>query len=524
MKKHKDFELITANVKTPKLAIASSIMFCFIYLSWWLNIKNSKDVFLYTLLVIGEIYHVWQALGYSFTIWNLKKPKLMPITKHRTVDIFITVCGEPVDIVEKTVKAAINLNYPKDKFKVYVLNDGLVAKKANYKEIDEMAIRNGAIPITRTIPGGAKAGNINNALAQTMSDLFAVFDADHIPNKEFLNRTVGYFDNQKLAFVQTPQYYKNNEAKYLTQGAWEQQELFFGPIMRGKNNYKVAFWCGTNALIRRKALQSVGKIPEDNIAEDFLVSLFMHQKGWESVYVPEILAEGMAPHNLQEYCKQQYRWARGSLEIMFKHNPIFKKGLTISQKLQYLYSSSYYLNGIIVLIDALIPLYVLTTGKIPVTDEHGTFLLVFFPFILSTIYLLVSSTHHLITFRAIQLSNGLFYVFIKALLSTVFGFKAEFKVTSKEDEEGNYLKYALPHIIYTATALSIVAYHAIIHGVTPNLLNNLSWILFNIFLFGGFIKAAYQWHKIFNKTFLKNLLIFTRKKYSPVPVVNKTKI
>src|SRR6202008_3490247 len=147
--------------------------------------------------------------------------------------------------------------------------------------------------ITRTVPGGAKAGNINNALRHTRSPLIAIFDADHIPHRDFLEKTVGYFGAQeKVGFVQTPQYYKNFAKNYLTQSSWDQQELFFGPICKGKNRLNAATMCGTNMVLSREALHEVGGICTDSIAEDFVTGLFMHAHGYTSVYVPEVLAEG----------------------------------------------------------------------------------------------------------------------------------------------------------------------------------------------------------------------------------------
>src|SRR3989344_1030836 len=98
--------------------------------------------------------------------------------------------------------------------------------------------------------------------------------------------------------------------------------------------------CGTNMVIRKAALREVGGMAEDNIAEDFVTSLFIHERGWKSAYVPEVLAEGLAPEDLFSYYKQQFRWARGSLEIVFRFNPLFRSGLTWSQRIEYLASAS----------------------------------------------------------------------------------------------------------------------------------------------------------------------------------------
>lgn len=466
------------------------------YITWWFNLGNAGNPYLYGLLLIGEVFHVFQAISYVYTVYDLKKPVFQKVINYYPVDIFITVCGEPVEIVEQTVKAALNINYLN--FNVYILNDGLVAKKDNWREIEQLQEKYPIRVITRTIPGGFKAGNINNALNSTTAPFIAIFDADHIPDPDFLLRTMGYFKDPKLALVQTPQYYMNKFDNELTKAAWEQQEIFFGPISVGKNRSNAAFWCGTNAVVRRQAIVDIGGVPTNNIAEDFLASLFMHSKGWNSLYVPEILAKGMAPFNLKDYVKQQFRWARGSLEIIFKYNPIFKKGLTWRQKLQYLSSSSYYLTGLIILIDALIPVLALGFEATPVKVNTGDFIIYFIPFLVSTIYLLTVTNKNQITFNALQLSTGSFYVFFVAMISTIFGLKVSFDVTPKSNESGNYLKFVIPHLLYV-----LIGFWAIITGVrregfNPSIINNTSWVIFNIVMFSGFVKLAYPWNKIWD--------------------------
>ena len=352
----------------PKILIITCLFLTIIYARWWLDFSNASSWILFSLLFAGEVYHVWQAVGYLFTVRNQKpyQPKMLGSYAPR-VDVFITACGEPLKVTEKTILAAKAMEYPD--FQVFVLNDGFVAKKENWREVENLGKRLGVSVITRDIPGGAKAGNINNALKHTDAPFFALFDTDQAPYPEFLARTMGYFENEKMALVQTPQYYANHEENYLTEAAWEQQELFFGPICRGKNSDNATFWCGTNAVLRRSALEMVGGIPTDSITEDFLVSLLLHGKGYESVYVPEVLSEGMAPLDLGSFAKQQYRWARGCLDVIFHYNPFFRKGLTFAQKIHYLYSSSYYLNGLVALVDAVIPIVVITPNISPIREN-----------------------------------------------------------------------------------------------------------------------------------------------------------
>ena len=480
------------SIAVPKSLLGLSAFLSVFYFTWWLDFSHAGAWTLYGALFAGEIYHVWQSLAYIHTIWDQKPFRRETVGKNTPpVDIFITVCGEPVSIVEKTVEAALALHYPN--FKVWVLNDGFVAKKENWREIEELAKLLGANVITRKTPGGAKAGNVNNALRTTPAEFFALFDADHVPHPEFLQRTMGYFRDEKMAFVQTPQYYKNKDKSLLTFSAWEQQELFFGPICQGKNRLNATFWCGTNAVIRKKAVYDIGGIPENNIAEDFLASLFMHQKGWKSLFVPDILAEGLAPADLKSYWNQQFRWARGSLEVIFKYNPLFHRGLTWAQKSQYLYSAGYYLNGIVVLIDAVVPIAVLFTNTLPVEDTTSNFIAYFFPFIFTTLYLLMRSTNYTITFRAIQLTMSSFFVFFLAALAAITGKKTPFRVTLKTEREGNYLIYALPSIVYGCIGAGAIVYAVMTRGFAPSVITNSAWIVFNIVFFFPFILHAYPW-------------------------------
>ncbi|OGC50991.1 hypothetical protein A2W32_00320 [candidate division WWE3 bacterium RBG_16_37_10] len=516
-------QIISANISVSQIYILFCVFTIVFYFTWWLDFGNAGSPLLFGLLFIGEVYHLWQALGYLYTIWDQRKLKPKVLKEFYPVDVFITVCGEPRDVVERTLKAALAMDYPN--FKVYILNDSKSRNISNWKEINELAKEYGATSITRDVNKGAKAGNINNGLTQSSAPYFAVFDADHVPHKDFLKKTMPYFEDNKMAIVQTPQYYQNRDDSFLTQAAWEQQELFFGPICRGKNRLNATFWCGTNAVIRREALLDVGGVPEDNIAEDFLASLYMHEKGWNSVYVSEVLTDGMAPFNLGDYVKQQFRWARGSSEVIFHHNPLFKKGLSFGQKMQYLYSSSYYLNGFVVLIDALIPIIVLFTKVLPVKSTTSEFMIYFFPFMFSTIHLLMLSTQNTITFRAIQLSISSFYIFIKACLSSLLRIPARFEVTPKAKETGNFLSFASLHFIYVAVGFIAIAYGLVTQGFAPSVITNGSWILFNIAFFFGFIRAAYPWKQSFENALekLKTLLglykefnVVERYDYSPV--------
>lgn len=483
------FALPIGNVSALLLWI--NIFVALIYFSWWFHPSHIGNPLLYGLLFFGETYHVFMAILFWMTVWPRKtKQPLKAADSTPFVDIFIPVTGEPVDVVAQTVLAAKAIIYPNKH--IFILNDGYVAHKDNWQEIEALAKKTGVVCITRQIPGGAKAGNINNALKQTHGQIVVIFDADMVAHPSFLQRTIPYFSDPNIGFVQTPQFYKNASQNEITGGAWEQQEFFFGPIMHGKDSVNAAFICGTNVAIRRSALEEVGGMEENNIAEDFLTSLAIHQKGWRSHYITTVLAEGLAPVDLLAYYKQQLRWARGSLEVLFGQNPLLKRGLTAGQKLQYLSSALYYFNGFVVLIDAFMPLVFLFFGLQPVAATTTSFALFFIPFMFLNLYTLFLISDQHMTYRAISFSMASFTLQLSALFSVLTKRKMAFAVTPKKEQAGSFHYLVYPHLFYIAVVVAalIVGIHR--EGMTPSMITNAAWALFNALLFIPFIRAAFQ--------------------------------
>lgn len=478
-----------------------NVVIAIIYFMWWFLPGNSGHPWLFYPLLLGEVYHVLMAFFFWYTLW----PRQRKVHIHREtqftslpkIAIFITVAGEPVDVIRETALAAKHQDYPNHE--VYILNDGYVGGKDNWREVEVMAENIGVNCITRKESGGAKAGNINNGLKCTDSELVAIFDADMVPHPDFLQKTVSYFQDPKVAFVQTPQYYKNAEVNDIASGAWEQQELFFGPIMEGKGKVNAAFICGTNVLIRKETLLSVGGMYEKNIAEDFLTSLFIHQKGWKSYYLKEVLAEGLAPEDLLSYYNQQLRWARGSLEVLFGHNPIFQPRLSLAQKIQYLASALYYFNGVVVLIDMTMPIISLFFGLRPVAATTTSFAFFFVPFMFLNLYTLYLVSGQNITFRAISFAQSSWTLQIRAVLSVLLRRKMGFRVTSKKGLHGNYIFLALPHLCYAVLAISAATVGIYREGVNPSIVTNITWAFFNLVMFFPFIATSFRWNALLPK-------------------------
>ncbi|MCX7028200.1 MAG: glycosyltransferase [Spirochaetes bacterium] len=203
-------------------------------------------------MVIAETYGIVDMLLFVLMSWRQPNHAALPPPDQATVDIFITTYNEPEDLVGITARAAMQVDWP-DK-KVYILDDGARASmKKMAEEIGCGYISRGAEWVNK--PRHAKAGNVNNALLETTGEFVLILDSDQIPAPSILRKTLGFFVDQKLAFVQTPQYFYNlppgdpfgNEAS-----------LFYGPIQQGKDGWNAAFFCGSNAILRREALMQIG--------------------------------------------------------------------------------------------------------------------------------------------------------------------------------------------------------------------------------------------------------------------------
>jgi cellulose synthase (UDP-forming) len=209
---------------------------------WWIAVP----------LVIAETYSLIDSLLFGFTMWRLKqRPDPGPPPAGATVDVFITTYNEPIELIMITARAALDITYPHT---TWILDDG------NRRKLREIAEAAGVGVISRSTdwidrPRHAKAGNLNNALMVTQGEFIVILDADQVPEPEILDRTLGYFNDEKMGIVQTPQFFVNVPR---ADPLGSQAPLFYGPIQQGKDGWNAAFFCGSNAVLRREALLQMG--------------------------------------------------------------------------------------------------------------------------------------------------------------------------------------------------------------------------------------------------------------------------
>src|ERR1700726_620719 len=143
-------------------------------------------------------------------------------------------------------------------------------------------------------PPHAKAGNMNHGLKVSGGEFIAIFDADFVPYRQFLRRTVPFFQNSTIGIVQTPQHFFNNEPVQSNLGierVWpDEQRLFFDEMAASRDAGAVRFCCGSCSIARRRALEAIGGIPTESITEDLLTTLAMLNKGYKTRYLNERLS------------------------------------------------------------------------------------------------------------------------------------------------------------------------------------------------------------------------------------------
>jgi cellulose synthase (UDP-forming) len=238
-----------------RVIVAASLLLGLYYGQWrWTSSINLEAWWIAVPLVLAETYSLLDATLFGFTVWRLKeRDAAPPPPAAATVDVFITTYNEEIDLVMRTAIAARDITYPHS---TWILDDGARA------EMQAAAEAAGIGYITRSAdwmdrPRHAKAGNLNNALFATQGEFLLILDADQIPTPDILDKTLGWFSDPKVGLVQTPQWFTNVPS---SDPLGSQAPLFYGPIQQGKDGWNAAFFCGSNAVLRRDALMQLGVV------------------------------------------------------------------------------------------------------------------------------------------------------------------------------------------------------------------------------------------------------------------------
>jgi len=366
-----------------------------------------------------------------------------------SVDILIPTYNEPAYILKRTVIGCQALDYAHKK--IYLLDD------TRREEIRQLAEELGCEYTTRPNNFHAKAGNLNHALAYTQGEFIVVFDADFIPTKNFLIRTVGFCQDPTVALVQTPQSYYNADPIARNLGLdnviTPEEEVFYRQIEPLKDGAGSVVCSGTSFVVRRSALEHAGGFVTESLSEDYFTGIQLSAKGYRLVYLNEKLSAGLAAENISAYATQRLRWARGTLQAFFiDSNPLTIPGLNPLQRLAHLEGLLNWFSSIPRIGFLLMPLAYSFLGVIPIRASVQEMLYFFMPYYLVQLAVFSWLNHRsrsaiLSDIYSLVLAFPLVLTIIQVMLSP---FSKGFNVTAKgtvSDRFSFNWKLALPLVL-----------------------------------------------------------------------------
>ena len=353
-----------------------------IYWRWTYTVNTDpKAIVPSVLLLLAETWAYVNMCLFVLLTWNLTERDPGPPPRGRTVDVFITCYDEPLEVLRRTAIGARAIRYP---HKTYMLDDG------KRDDVLDMTRELGIGYIRRVGNANAKAGNLNHAINVTSGEFILQLDSDHVPLPNIVDRMLGYFNDPKMAEVQSPQdFYNvdsfthvvNDEGRRL----WEENRIFYSLIQPGRDHWNASFFCGSCGILRRSALEAIGGFQSKTIIEDMETTLKLHEHGFRSAYHRETLAYGLAPGAAGAYHVQRMRWGQGAMQILRNYKPLTNRNLTLAQRLNYFAGTGCYFEGWQKAVFYLMPLCFFFTGILPVAGDQTAFLARLFPYIIISI-------------------------------------------------------------------------------------------------------------------------------------------
>jgi cellulose synthase (UDP-forming) len=431
------------------------------YLGWWIVQIAEGALWAIPGLILSLAYILGQLLP-SWLLYLAARPaRTVPAwPQDLTVDVFVTAYKEPVAMVEECIAAACAM---RGKHETYLLDDG------SDPALEALAARYGARYLTR--PGGkdAKAGNMNAALPRTNGDIIAIFDIDHIPTPDYLEKSVGHFAVPAIGFVQVMVTFRNGDENWIAQAAGETSLDYYNPTSMGLDAVGGVSKMGTNSLIRRKALEGIGGY-RPGLAEDLATSLALHAAGWRSVYVAEPMAPGLAPASISSWFTQQVKWARGVFEVLLAELPRVWKNLPAWQRLCYVVRMTKYWVGPLVafnLISILVFLWLRAVGIVGAEASRTMEQYVLLLLVLGAFDVLMRATamatwrHPTVgrasLWRAVALVVFTWPVYTLSWLMAVLRLPLAFRSTPKDSGDRLNLTWILPQTLAIGLMLAGIA-------------------------------------------------------------------
>lgn len=474
------------------------------------------------LLYTAELYSILMFFLTTFVNIRPLKRESIPLPKDESVwpsvDVLIPSYNEPIDLVSITMAAASNIDYPKSKLNIYLLDDGATEQKLHSNDpairaaaqqrraqFQTLCAELGIHYLSRSDNKHAKAGNINAALKHIRGELILVLDADHAPTVDILLKTVGsLIQDDSVFLVQTPHFFINPDPieknLHLFHRMPSENLMFYGAIQLGLDFWQSSFFCGSAAVLRRKAIDQAGGMRGKTITEDAETALILHSLGWKSHYIMQPLISGLQPETFSSFMVQRIRWAQGMVQNFIFHNPLLLANLKSWQKISYLSNMMFWFFPFARLVFLLSPgLYLFFGLKI-----YNANTLEFFCYTVPYLFALVLTNHYL--FSKVRWA---FLSEIYELLQSMFSIRAvwavlkdptqpKFSVTPKKETlERDFISPLTAPFYWTLAITGL----QVIFGVwrclafpeqQPLIAITMLWAIFNLLLLLSVLGALYE--------------------------------
>ncbi len=427
------------------------------YISWWLEGERLSNILLLILLAGSSFFCIIRGLLGFYVYLHCKFPKSSAVPEGLSIDVLVPAYNEPESLVRRTLTAAKRM---------HCLHRTVLLDDSGRRELEELARELDVVYLKRGTNWQNKAGNINHALQHTTGEIIVIFDVDHMPSVDFLIRSLGPFNDPNIGFVQVRLDHSNSSESFVAGAAAERNDGFFGAPLHGMHGCGCPQKFGSNCLIRRKALESIGGY-KPGLAEDLHTSLRLHVAGWRSYYVSETLAFGLEPTELSGFFIQQYKWCYGVTELLIHIYPKYIGKLNFNTNICYMWRLTCFIAGPAVSLCIISTTIVLCIGSQLAIDSYASYLVHLAPMviIMSMINNIASKQYNLkllhnklrIPMGGMLLAFGSWPIYTHSCISAALGLKANYMPTPK-GRESTKLKQVFPQMLTVIVLMMGIIY------------------------------------------------------------------
>jgi len=339
------------------------------YLGWRLTTGAGVHRLLFWGLFLVEAF-AWLRLAMrTYVTWSVTPSPLQAARTIRSVDVVVTAYAEPTEIVRAALIGCREIRYPHE---TWLVDD------RHRDDLRELAEEMGIHYLARAEPTNGRTGALNHVLQHTHGDFLLLLDGDQVPLPDAIHRTIGFFDDRTVALVQTPLEYQNRDSVLHADHSRHERSLVNEVVNPGRDRLNAAVWEGPSAMIRRDALLAIGGIPTRGTTGELQATVRLQGAGWRTRYHGEVIAYGLAAHNLRTHLRERARWARGHLAICTtKDNPLWARGLDHRQRISHLELLSDYFASVVHVLGLLVLVLSLLSGQLPLNAEAAAYLIGF---------------------------------------------------------------------------------------------------------------------------------------------------